>query len=258
MTPGSISLPVAAVDILWEQLRLGGPVFPFEIPHHGRTYEERARIRAAVLADLESRRLAHRGRVEPEVEDALTLLARSRSAVSAIALLDTTSERKLLARAGATGERAVLAVLDERALRLDRLRAVDLVAAVVGLLPKVPAGAGHSVTISPAVDMPRPAHENLMRGGAPRRASHAAQLGVAQEIMRRPRLRVGQFAAYAMDRNGHVLRSPELAWFDVESGRYVILSTRARDGHDWVTIAPAGSRQIARQLGEMLAAVSPK
>jgi hypothetical protein len=243
------------VDILWEQFRLGGPVFPFEIPHQGRSDEERTRVRAAVLADLESRRLAHRGRPEPEVEEALTLLARSQFAVSAIGLIDVTSERTLLARAAATGERAVLAVLDERVLRLDRIRATELVAAIVGLLPNVPAGAGRSISISPAAATPEPADDGFLVGRAARPTSDGDQLGVLRQLMRRPRLRVGQFAAYARDRSGHWLRSPELAWFDTDVGRYLTLATRARDGQDWVTVTPVDNQRLARQLGEMLAAL---
>src|SRR5207253_1822832 len=99
--------------------------------------------------------------------------------------------------------------------------------------------------------------EQIMVGPAARRSSHGAQLRTAQEIMERPRLRVGQFTAYARNGRGLWLRSPELSWFDTDAGRYLTQATRARDGHDWVTVAPADNQRIVRQLGEMLTALLP-
>jgi len=53
-----IELSVAALDILWEDLSLGRPPFPLEIPSHGDTAGIRARIRTAVYAALARRDLA--------------------------------------------------------------------------------------------------------------------------------------------------------------------------------------------------------
>ncbi len=77
----------------------------------------------------------------------------------------------------------------------------------------------------------------------------------AQVIMERPRIRAGQFAAYLRDRGGRTARSPEVAWFDTDAGRYLMQSQRQRDGHNWVTIAPADNPRIAAQLNQHLTAL---
>ena len=78
----SFMLSLAAVDIVWELLRVGARPFPFEIPYHGATMEERGRVRNSVLADLESRGLASKGELEPEVVDCLSALASSEAGAS--------------------------------------------------------------------------------------------------------------------------------------------------------------------------------
>ncbi len=129
----TFTLSLAAVDVLWRDLKLGARPFPLEFPYHGRTHDERRAIRGAVLRDLEARGLAHRGRPLPEVEDALSVLVRFEFALSAVAALDQRTERRLCARGAAAGEFAVLATIDEQSMRVDLLRRGSLLRAVVDL-----------------------------------------------------------------------------------------------------------------------------
>ena len=86
--PTEFSLSLAAIDLLWEQLRLGTPVRIFEVPSVGATTADRDRLRQIVLDDMASRDLAHRGRVEPEVEEAMVTLSRFQHAIDAVGILD--------------------------------------------------------------------------------------------------------------------------------------------------------------------------
>src|SRR5882724_3385393 len=105
-----LSLP--ALDMLWEDMRLGGLPFPLQIRPHGETVEERGRIKAAVYADLERRGLARARRAEPELEDVLHLLARPTISIDAVAMLDMAGE-PTKAMVAAAGRHAVLAVQGE-------------------------------------------------------------------------------------------------------------------------------------------------
>src|SRR5437660_12734507 len=92
----SFSLSLTAMDILTDLLHLGSPVLIFEVPSVGATMDDRTLIRDAVLRDLTARKLANRGRLEPEVEDALTTLAKYRHAIDGVAMLE--DEKQLIYR----------------------------------------------------------------------------------------------------------------------------------------------------------------
>ncbi|KAA2261031.1 ESX secretion-associated protein EspG [Solihabitans fulvus] len=253
----SFSLSHAALDIVWEELKLGSRVFPFDIPHHGQTFDERRRIRDAVFRDLESRNLASRGRLSPEAEEALRLLVQFEYGFTVIGMLDRQSEQQLLARGGAAGDLGVLAVLDDRMLKVDTMRSSALIHAMVSLLPQERPGPGQSVTISTGAPAPARRHDededfdSMFEPVAPT-GGHAAQNRAVEVIMERPRLRAGQFSAYASGRHGRQNRSPELVWFDTDAGRYLMQTRREQDGNTWITIAPTDSTRIVSQLGQLL------
>jgi hypothetical protein len=250
----SFTLSLAAVDTLWELLRVGARPFPFEIPYHGATMEERGRIRNTVLADLESRGLASRGKLEPEVVDCLSALASSEIALTAAALLDVNSELQLTARAAANGRFAVLGVLQGQQLRVGEVPRDGMVRAIVGVIPNERPGPGQQVTVSSAAQRPASDDEGgIMR--STRTTPAANQPRAVELIMRRPRLRVGHFTVEAKDRRRRRLASPVLGWFDTDEGRYLNESQRGRDGADWVTYAPADNARLARRLGELMTSV---
>src|SRR5437764_776723 len=141
------TLSLAAFDILWEELRLGTRPYPLEVPHHGTTVDERAHLRRAVYADLNGRGLASGERVEPDVEDALRLLASPSVTLEAMALLDAEREDLLRGLVAARGTYAVLAAQEQNAVRLQRVRDTALAASVVDLLPANRPGPGQSVTL---------------------------------------------------------------------------------------------------------------
>ena len=69
-------------------------------------------------------------------------------------------------------------------------------------------------------------------------------------------LRGGQIAANARDRLGGRRRSPVLAWFDDETGRYLGQIGTAPDGHGWTTVAPADAATLRHRISEMMTGVT--
>lgn len=250
------SLSHAAADMLWEDLRLGSRPYPFEFPYFGQTDDERRSIRNAVYTDLESRGLRSRGRVVPEVEEALNLLVRFEFGVNAIAMFDPRSNDKLLARGGAAGENAALAVLDDRMMKVDLLRAPQLIRSIVDLVPNERSGPGQSVSVPmPAKENPRPRQDDEVHSFTSTvraQSATATQTRALEAVFERPRLRVGQFGLAARDRMGKEHRAPQIAWFDNDQGRYMTQKRKAPDGQDWLVHAPADNARIAAQLANEL------
>jgi hypothetical protein len=253
----SFSLSLAAVDILWERLELGLPPFPFEIPHNGRTVEERANIREAVFADLRRRKLMHAQRLDPDVEDGLRALAQPQVALTAFGSLG--DDAMLLARVVRTGQNAILSVLIGQALRFEHIRPAAIVPAIIGLIPDEPPGPGQPVTLSLAEPEPRKtADRDMFRPvHKPKRSPDATAQAAAEAIFQRPRKRVGQFGITVRGRHGREHRGPELGWFDTDAGRYAAHTRTAPDGQRWVTYSPADRTRLGHLLNGQLAVAQP-
>ncbi|MEV0676678.1 ESX secretion-associated protein EspG [Actinosynnema sp. NPDC050436] len=263
MTVFSFALSHAAADMLWEDLKLGSRPYPFDFPYLGQTFDERRGIRNAVYNDLESRGLARRGRVSPEVEEALNLLVRFDFSLNAIASLDPKNvERQLLARAGAKGELAVVAVLDDRQMKVDTLRSSTLLRTVVDLIPQSRPGPGQSLTVPvPSSAPPPPPRRDEDFGSATftsamaPRSTATSQVRALEATFERPRLRAGQFGVTVRGRHGREQRAPQVAWFDNDQGRYMSQTRLGQDGQKWLTHAPADNARIAAQLAQELNAL---
>lgn len=241
------------MDILWEDLKVPTRPYPFEIPYHGQTHEERARIRRQVYAELEERRLTYRGQLEPEVEDALRMLYRSEVSIAATALLD--KDTMLRARLSATGQYAVLARMDGGMLQLEQLPASSLVRRAVSLLPPHPPGPHQSVTFPiPEPERPRPGAEG--NDQVMQQVSTPHVLGrymrELEPIVGRPRLRIGQFTVSTGDRLTHQTQLPPLGWFDTDEGRYLMQQRRGQDGRTWAVYAPVDASRLGQRLTEMV------
>ncbi|PSL55015.1 ESAT-6 protein secretion system EspG family protein [Saccharothrix carnea] len=260
MSVFSFALSFAAADMLWEDLKLGSRPYPFEFPYLGQTVDERRGIRNAVYRDLESRGLANRGRVAPEVEEALTLLIRFDYSLNAVASLDARNvERQLLARGGASGETAALAVMDDRQIKVDLMRAPALLRTVVDLVPPSRPGPGQSITVPMPTSAPPPpprrdddfGSATFTQAMAPR-SSASTQVRALEAVFERPRLRAGQFGVTVRGRHGREQRAPQVAWFDNDQGRYMSQTREGQDGRKWLTHAPADNARIAAQLAQEL------
>ncbi|MGQ0838923.1 ESX secretion-associated protein EspG [Actinokineospora sp.] len=253
MTVRSFTLSFAALDILSERLRLGRSPFPFEIPGHGHTHDERAGIRRAVFDDLERRGLASRGHPEPVVAEALAMLARPQVAITAFASLE--GGRRLFARLGAIGGRGILAVQQRQALCFDHVRPTALIDTAAGLLPEHRPGVGQSVTVELDTPAGSSTESRVATVVRPPRTGRSGQLRAVETMLAPPRLRFGQFRVLARDRHGTERNAPDLFWFDTAMGRYLSVGSTRADGTRWTTYSPADTRRIGQHLDGQLTAL---
>jgi hypothetical protein len=257
----SFSLSLAAVDLLWAQLRLGTPVRIFEVPSVGATMEDRERLRQIVFEDLTARNLAYRGRLEPEVETALVTLSKFQLAVDVVGVLER--DERLLARVASNGRSAVSARLRDQQVRFEVLRPEALLAEAVKLIGDGKPGPGRSVTF-PEEEQAAPARHRAADEGfsgvfdAPRTQSsgYENERRAAQTMWEKPRRRIGMFTVYGRDRMGRELVTPVLSWFDTDDGRYFGQSRPGPDGKQWTTYSPADAGRISQQLAGMISSVS--
>lgn len=262
----SFSLSLAAVDLLWEQLRLGTPVRIFEVPSVGATVEDRERLRQVVLADLASRDLAYRGRLEPEVEEALVTLGKFAHAIDVVGVFD--DGERLLARVATNGRTAVLAKLADQTITFDTFRPEGLVHEAVRLIGEQKPGPGRSVTFpEPNAEAERRAavsrhrapdegFDGVFEAVRPQQGGYELERRAAKTMWERPRKRIGMFTVFGRDRAGRELATPVLSWFDTDEGRYFGHSRPGPDGQQWSTYSPADNARIHQQLVGMLNAVN--
>nr|WP_086665387.1 ESX secretion-associated protein EspG [Lentzea kentuckyensis] len=126
---GEIVCSFAALDVLGEALRINLRRFPFAIPHHGTTREDRVRLIEAVHRDLIDRGLVRDGEFAPESVQALHVFARGHLAV---ALVGTADETQPVALAVTDDRTGVIAEQQDNAIafRLCQPDAVRIAATV--------------------------------------------------------------------------------------------------------------------------------
>lgn len=252
-----VELSPAALDTLWEDLRLGQVPFPLDVRSHGDTADVRRRIKAAVYADLGRRGLAVDDFAGDDLADELRLLAEPDVSIDLVALLDMSDADPVKALAVARGEQGLLAVQREQTTTLYGMLDTMLAAAIVELLPRTRAGAGNSITQPvAALRTDQPKHDRVQPGGVLRtvtpRAAADSKLRAITAIMERPVLRAGQLGVTRVDESGRRHREPGIAWFDTDDGRYATTMTPGVDGEDWVTIWPADNARLTHRLAEAI------
>jgi ESX secretion-associated protein EspG len=254
---GDLSLP--AVDILWEDLKLGGIPFPLELRSHGDTAEERGRIKAAVYTQLERRGLARSGWPVPELEETLTLLATPKISIDLVALADLADPVPLRAVVAARGKHAVLAIQRDLAITVSDVRETAIVGSIVELLPPNRSGPGQSVTLPSsmlAAEPPRAGRHRAEPGplmqAATRESDLASELRFVDSIMERPTFCAGSIGIVLRDERGKHQRLPGIGFFDTDQGRYATSVVRGGDGEDWTTLSPADNARLAHRLAETL------
>ncbi|GAA2692141.1 MULTISPECIES: ESX secretion-associated protein EspG [Actinosynnema] len=228
------TLAPAAFEVLWERMGLGPLPYPFDLAPQGATLDERARLVSAVLADLERTGLVRRGRPEPELEDALRLVAAPRWRVVLMGAPDLAKGGLLRAAASVNGGFAVLLTQTEDALRLDLLRDRSPVAAAVSALPDRRPGPGRPVTVpAAALDAPARPTGGLQRVGAGNGSEDVRQL---QAMLAGPFLGTGHVTVEAEG------APPPVTWIDTPAGRYLATGT------DWMSVAPGDNRALVQRL----------
>jgi EspG family len=249
-----ITLTSAQYDICWADLNLGEHVYPLRILSHGQTYEERADLRRQVYQQLGACGLARDERLEPELHDALTMLARAPLWVDMHWLSgpgQTEMDRAVAAR---SGEHGLIARLGPAGLRLTPYRGTSLLRAFIDQAPPAAAAAGQSITLPKAVLAPSPPAErdSVYDTWSTTWDRFQHQVRALETVLAKPRLRGGQIVANARDRTGRRHRSRPTEWFDTDTGRWTARLQRTGDGGEYLTVVPADSGRIATQVAEML------
>ncbi|TCO65068.1 ESX secretion-associated protein EspG [Actinocrispum wychmicini] len=251
--PASFTLSAAAVDIVAEALGVDCRRYPFQVSGIGDFVEERVRIAQAVFADLARRGLVRDERLDPDVAEALRLMARYRVAIAVMGTLD--DESGLYARVSAGTDRGLLVIQEGQMFRFEFISPESLARVAVSLLPRLRPGHGQSVTITTAA--PKPVATEEHRGFAkplrPARTPSESQLVAAQEMLRKPRTGAGYFVVSAMDSTGRETRAPGLSWLDTEEGRYMAQANPDQDGG---TFAPADTVRLIQQLDDLIESVT--
>jgi len=249
------SLTLREVDVLAQTLDVNIRQFPFDVPSFGEFQTDRQRIAREVFLDLGRRGLIRGADIDRELTRAFRVLSRSVITVAAMGTAEKT--RKVYARAATDGEHGVLAVQEGERLRLELIRPTALAVSLVGLLPKVTAGPGQSVTVTRPAPVQHDEDDFLtpVYGGG----GNDQQLRVAASYLARPRTGTGFFSVAGRDRRtGKELRGGNLTWIDTDAGRYLTLSRPVgEDGQVRSTFSPADSARLASTLGEMIEAVAP-
>jgi hypothetical protein len=248
------TLTLPQVDVLAQALDANVRQFPFDIPSFGALVVDRQRIAREVFTDLGRRGLIRGADIDPGLARAFRVLSRPVISVAAMGTVERT--RKLYARAATDGDTGVLAVKEGERLRLELIRPTALAVTLVGLLPKVPAGPGQSVSVTRTEA--RPEHDDFL---APvhHRGGNEQQLRIAAGYLARPRTGTGFFSVSGRDRRtGKELRGGNLTWIDTDAGRYLTLSRPVgEDGQVRSTFSPADSARLVLTLGEMIESVAP-
>jgi hypothetical protein len=276
-----------AFDFLWEAMRIGELPYPLQVRSHGATEDERSALRQRVNVELKARGIRDSdGRLEPHVEDWLTLLARPSVSIDALHIPDFKAPPVGILTAS-DNKNAVVAVQDADGIWMRPIYPEALASTVIDLLPSSPRGTEASITLPldealgtpPARSMatsgpgdpaelaePRSAGAGQDRVGRRDRKQARARGGLSErptdprqayaQLAGQPRLRGGQLAANSRNSLGGRQRSPVLGWFDTAGGRYLSLSRAGSDGREWVTVSPADPKTLRSRLGEMLAGIS--
>ncbi|MEU0882208.1 ESX secretion-associated protein EspG [Lentzea sp. NPDC005914] len=243
-----LSLP--AFEVLWEDLRAGNIPYPFAVSQHGETLDERARIKAAVHQDLERKGLARRGRPEPDLEDALNLLARPELRVIALCMPDMSQEKVVRASVVARGGYAVLVTQEATNITLNLVQPNEIATSLANAMPHNRPGPGKLVTV------PAQAFESQQQQEGFRQAVRTMEsddVRIAKQMLTGPAIGNGHFLVQMGQ--GRTRRDfPPVTWIDTKQGRYTNVETRS----GWFTISPADNMGLARHLGQVLAMTSER
>ncbi len=258
----SWQLSAAQWDVLTELLHIESYPAPIQVQVHGRTDVERGRIRAQVVDELSRLGLLQGGRVEPDLEAALTLLRRPASWVDSVWLPGPEAEqpvRVVAAREAGTGVCARQHPDRPGETLLEAIPATGLAAAVVGKLPPHPPGKSPAVSLAPPPSAAQRSQPDggLMVSASTAQTSAERDRSAAAAILERPHSRAGQIAANVRDPSGRVRRSEVLRWCDNPDGRYQVTLRHQPDGAQWLTVTPADPRRLGDAVQQLLAVLHP-
>ncbi|WP_370947787.1 ESX secretion-associated protein EspG [Amycolatopsis sp. cg5] len=237
--PDTFSLELGAIEALAEELKLPRSWQPFEPPHVGTTFTERADFRARLWADLRTRGLAAGDRLDADVENALTAWTRPEVLIVVRARQTEHQPEHVLYRAAMADGLGVLSSLDGDTVLFDLLRSDRLVGALVSCLPALAAVPLRELSV---VDAPIPV-TTPVRG---------REIGLT-DFFSWPLLRFGTFELSVRSRDGRLTWLETAQFFDTDGGRFVQFSAALPDGGKRRTFIPSDGSHLRRWLHDQIA-----
>ncbi|MBV8992499.1 MAG: ESX secretion-associated protein EspG [Pseudonocardiales bacterium] len=238
--------------LAWQHLRLG--LLHWNLRPPGgvqRTVEQRTLAQRQAWEALRDRRLADTRQLNPDLAEALHLIARPAVELNA-RLHNPAGSRTIVG--GARGEHAALVELGEGGLSLRAVRATALPTAVAQVILERPMGSGTAVSVRAEL-LPEQqgltgaeVERTLLLGGT--RSEDARRF---RAMLQGPKLGGGKFGAARYDRHGarHVAEFV-VTYYETERGGYTIEQKRGVDRSRWFTLAPASRPQLAQRLADLL------
>ncbi|MEV0680703.1 ESX secretion-associated protein EspG [Actinosynnema sp. NPDC050436] len=243
------------LDVLWHDLGLGRLPYPLDVPSVGATGEERALLRARVLAEY--------GEPDPRLVDLLRVLADHQVAVDAVAHVD----RPVRAVAASTGRHAVLAVVDSGKIGVLEIRPTALARSIVEVLPHGSAGPGSALsvrleTLDEAIALQRASEadeddDDPWGGGGLDERDALQRAGLSREDasviseLAANRVAGGQFGVTTGGGFRATRAGVLITWFDTRQGRYLMVRENG-----WLSLAPTDNDRIATRIASVLSSVA--
>lgn len=247
-----IPLSASAFDVLWADLGYRRVPDPLSVRSVGTTHDERARIRAAVYANLAERGLVEGDDLDPALRELLETLATATVYVECEALADMTAQVPFRAVAAVRGRRGVLATQPSQTIGLSALRETELFSAIVDVLPELHAGPGYGISL-PASALGEALRDPVFADAdGSRSAAHEQQIREVLAIQARPVFGAGQFSVTVRDREGRPRRAGGLSWFVTDVGAYLGTIAPGRGGEDWVSVAPLDGPRLVQRLAALV------
>lgn len=234
------------LDVVWRASGFGALPLVIDVPSPGATHAERAAVERLVWTDLLRRELAEDvGQLNWRLHDRLETIARRGRSLE-LRVFGADAIRAILAT---RGRRNVLGVLGDR-FRVKSVPATGRAATLLALLPEVPAGRGHSVsvdtTVFAAATKTAQPHDRLRRHGVGTDDSRTLLAMATGSV------RVAQIVVESRDSDGRVVRSGAVSVHDTPAGRYQTIRTVTAHT-DHITVTPATTASLVDALGRLAA-----
>lgn len=248
-----IDLSATELDVVWRALGLGALPLIIDVPSPGATHTERAALERRVWTDLIARGLADDDRrPDRRLADRLDTIARRGRSLQ-LRIFGAGATRAILANRGRTN---VLGVLGDR-FHLTPAPANGATTTLLALLPDVPPGHGHSVTVDTTAfaaatraGAPGRAHDTLRRHGL------GADDGRTLLAMATGSLRNIQIVAEIRYPDGRTTRSRPLSIHDTAGGRYRTIRAISATA-DHLTVTPATTAALAIAVERLSPVATP-
>lgn len=231
------------------------------VPSPGFTMEERAELEKHAAAELHSKGLMERGRVDPEfLEDLRTLDRPVAEAYGWIGLPGQARANVLVATNGNAPIKAVLADNDQTFHLIPLAHNESLVASLLRSLPGLNPGRGGASAPMAKVDaavngaIKDASQDDVLGWGHLRGDSRKDQQQVDQilSIIRKKRLGGGIMYTAVRDRLGRRHRAAEfLKYLDTVDGRWLQYRHPGPQGEPWVSVVPGTLETMSEQLNRL-------